>query len=239
MAENAVTSKPPDYTFRIRLELPARESLGISARRVTLLETASSNALELCSGEKDRTLKEAKRVVMRQSGWESEDAAMSAGRALMDPLMRTLAVLSIGAELGERAAKSMFTEAGLAMLERKRGRRMLNDFLGLMVFETHPSPQFIKQQPTLVRHPEEGSFQRFLAQAVELGQALSSNERVAFHLFSGSFFEASEDTRLLMLMMAMESLLDLEIRPEASLSHVETLIDLTAGADGLNITPMG
>ena len=88
-----MTSKSPDYSFRIRIELPDRESLGISAHRVTLFEPDSSQAVELCSGEKDKTLKEANRVVVRQSGWESEDAAMCAGRALMDPLMRTLGIL--------------------------------------------------------------------------------------------------------------------------------------------------
>ena len=71
----------------------------------------------------------------------------------------------------------------------------------------------MSQSPTYGRYPAEGDFQRFVRRAIEYGETMTDRERVAFQLFSTSFFEASADTRLLTLMMAVEALLELAPRP--------------------------
>jgi hypothetical protein len=189
--------------------------------------------VSLRSAEDGKTIEEAKTLVLRQAGWATEDAAEAAGRALVDPLTRALSALAMGADLGERGPKGRFTDEGLKWVEAQHNRRILNDFPGLTVFETDPSPLFVSQRPTYVRYPEEGSFQRLFRRALEYDEPLSDQERIAFQLFSTSFFETSADTRLLTLMMALEALLELAPRPAASLTHVEHLIALTSSADEL------
>lgn len=57
--------------------------------------------------------------------------------------------------------------------------------------------------------------------------ALDERWRLAFDLFSASFFQPSADGRLLMLMMAVETLLELRPRSEAAQNLVEQLIATT------------
>jgi hypothetical protein len=54
---------------------------------------------------------------------------------------------------------------------------------------------------------------------------------LAFDLYSASTFQPSADARFVMLVMAVETLLDPKPRPESSLAHVEHLIGLTEAAD--------
>ncbi len=69
-----------------------------------------------------------------------------------------------------------------------------------------------------------------LTTAAAVSSRLSEVERLAFDLYSGSFFQPSADARLLMLTMAIETLLDLQPRPEESRAHVESLMSVTQSA---------
>src|SRR5215207_4341102 len=55
-------------------------------------------------------------------------------------------------------------------------------------------------------------------------------EHLAFDLYSASFFQPSADARFLMLMMALETLLDPQPRPQSVQDHVTQLLDWTKGA---------
>ncbi|MGW2938368.1 hypothetical protein ACWDA7_42855 [Streptomyces sp. NPDC001156] len=71
-----------------------------------------------------------------------------------------------------------------------------------------------------------------LTQAAQLHDPLDGPERLAFDLYSGSFFQPSADSRLLMLTMAIETLLDLQPRSDAAKAHVTAMIEATeANAD--------
>ncbi|WP_438294182.1 hypothetical protein [Streptomyces sp. HUAS TT7] len=66
-----------------------------------------------------------------------------------------------------------------------------------------------------------------LTQAAQLHDPLDGPERLAFDLYSASFFQPSADSRLLMLTMAIETLLDLQPRSDAAKAHVTALIEAT------------
>jgi hypothetical protein len=54
---------------------------------------------------------------------------------------------------------------------------------------------------------------------------------LSFDLYCASASQPSTDARFIMLVMAVETLLKLQPRPESSLAHVEHLIGLTQAAD--------
>jgi hypothetical protein len=56
-------------------------------------------------------------------------------------------------------------------------------------------------------------------------------ERLSFDLYSGSFFQPSADARFLMLMMALETLLDFHPRSPAARAHVQAIIEATNSAE--------
>jgi hypothetical protein len=71
--------------------------------------------------------------------------------------------------------------------------------------------------------------QAFLA-AVEAKPQLTDREKLAYSLFNASFFRESADSRFLLLMMAVEALLDPAPRSDTERAHVEWLIQSTRDA---------
>lgn len=181
----------------------------------------------LKSTQKDTPIEKAHELVLRSDGYASEEEAWNAGLHCEDALMLAFARLHIGADFGDRAPMSYFTSAGLKTLQTQTGVRVLNDVHGLMTFENEQPTKFVSfhAKPVVTKRQE-----RFI-QAVELALDhnlhLSDQERLAFDLFGTSFFQKSVDARFLMLMMAVETLLDPDFRSQTVQEHVKELIRLT------------
>jgi hypothetical protein len=118
------------------------------------------------------------------------------------------------------------------MVEGKLGQRALNDVHGIMTFECDPPPTFVSQglEMTVGKNPD--SLRRAIDHAATSGLRLTPRQRVAFDLYSASFFLPVADARFLMLMMAVETLITLERRSDAARRHVDTLVTATR-ASGL------
>jgi hypothetical protein len=141
--------------------------------------------------------------------------------------MLSLVRLRIGADFGIRTPKSAFTQAGLAMLEQQSNRRTLNDFHGLMVYEREPVPLFVSASADMVRGVQQEKFEEVFRYALLNSRQLTDRERVSIECFNASFFQNTVDTRFLLLMIAIEALLEPTERQEKAHKHVEQLIDLT------------
>jgi hypothetical protein len=86
-----------------------------------------------------------------------------------------------------------------------------------------------------------------------MGISLPDRERTAFGLYSASFFAHSVDTRFLLLMTALETLVEPQPRSDAVIAHVNALIEqtrasglaqaeiesLTRGLEGLRLESIG
>jgi len=109
---------------------------------------------------------------------------------------------------------------------------MLNDVLGLSVFECEPVPRFVTLGGASVSVGRAGAgVLRALRAAVAKNVTMTPQEQLAYALYSASFNEAYADARLVMLMMAVETLLPETEHPEAVLAHVEHLREMTRQAE--------
>lgn len=98
-----------------------------------------------------------------------------------------------------------FSQAGLRALQRFVS---INDVHGLTVYASDPKPQFVEFKACGVIGKNHNSFKDTLADAIALGRSLTEHERVSFHLFSASFFQPTADGRFLLLVMAVEALIE-------------------------------
>ncbi len=215
------------YSFRIRFKLPDQLRIGIDSDKWLLTPFNSIPEITLRSKNQGSPIKDAKEIVLRGDGYSSEEEACAEGERLKDALILVFARLRIGADFGDRAAKGCMTNFGLQLFEGKTGKRFLNDVHGLMTFETEPSPQFVAVQVNAVITTVEEKFVQAFHLAFELRTKLRREDRLAFDLFSASFSEPSADARLLMLMMAVETLLDPSPRSKDAQQHINELICLT------------
>lgn len=120
--------------------------------------------------------------------------------------------------------KGYFTKAGLAMLEAQTGRRVLNDVHGTSVFESEPQPMFARTGVTGIKGVPVERLMDAVAVAVERGAVMSDRDQLAYDLYAASFSEASADARFALLMMALETLIDLQPRTDAVRAHVDQLV---------------
>jgi hypothetical protein len=172
-------------------------------------------------------IKDAQRLVLTGTGYNSKVEAMSEGELWRGRLMRAFAALNIAADFGDESRLSGgFTEHALA--EIGRGRRVLNDPLKLWAYEeTGENPLFVVTNPISgfwVSSPHE-RLEAALANAITNG-GLSQERQVSYSLYAASAGLAPEP-RFTMLMIAFESLIKPKPRSTDVQAHVRSMITAT------------
>jgi hypothetical protein len=222
------------YTFRLRFIRSPHDTLSIQANSLTLPLGDTGKQALLQSLNKESPIQDSTQLVLRSDGWNSKEEADCAGKNTEDALMVTLTRLRVGADFGIRAPKSFFTQEGLVWLEQTTGSRVLNDVHGLMVFPTIPSLRLASGNAGFVRGVAGEQFEKTFEAAVARKWSIAEKERTAFMLFHASLFQAHADARFLMLVMAIEALLDPQPRPKNARVHVDTLLSLTLESSNLS-----
>lgn len=218
------------FSFRVRFNRSPTDTIQTEANEITLSDDEAPSPLRLHNPEPGGTILQATQLALTGDGYTSHEAALAAGQRYQDALVVALARQRVGADFGLRAPKGFFTDHGLSFLEQQLGQRVLNSVHGLMVFETEPRPRFALMKADPLRGVNQGMFESAFSAAASMKPQLSEREIVAFSLFNASFFRQSADSRFLLLMMAIEALLDLRPRSEAAQSHVDSLIKQTQTA---------
>jgi hypothetical protein len=110
--------------------------------------------------------------------------------------------------------------------ERLGGQRLLNEEFGTVVYQSDPPPLFagISMSGVVGKHIDQVLGTLKAAAAVK--QDRGEPDRTSFHLFSASFFVPEADSRLLMLMMAVETLLDQQLRSPDAQRLLDELAEL-------------
>jgi len=212
-----------DFSFRIRFNRSPQDTINIED---STWETKYRGlTLTLRTAQKNSPIKDAKTLVLRSCGWQTADQAQEAGNSCFHAIMRTLACLRIGADYGLRAPASFITDAGLRMLNEDSGHSVLRDIHGLMVFETTPSPRFVALgHPSIIRGTPRDRFERAFDAALAEPQPLSAKELISIQLFNAAFFQASPDSRFLLLIMAAEALMEFPPRSIEAVKMVDSFI---------------
>lgn len=217
-----------EYGFRIRFRLP--DWVRLAGIGEVTWELASG--VWMCSLSQDQPIKEASALALRGEGAWSAEEATHLGERWRDALETAFARLGVGADFGELGPRSYWSEAGIRLLEQASGSRVLNDEPGLSVFTLHPPPTFVPAGSAKgTRSPNEAETKAAITLAFASGPHHTPAQRLAFDLYTASFFQSAADARLLMLMMAIETMLDPQDRDEATSAHVRELISLTREAD--------
>jgi len=184
--------------------------------------------LKLTRGDRTKpSIAQCDRVAVVGKGYLSKAAAGEDGERMRDAVTVAFCRLYVGADFGDRAARSFFTPQGLAALSAQHERRVENDTHGLMVYESDPPPMFAHQKYEMNITTQQQRLVDAIAAAVAQAPHLTERQRLSFDLYSASFFEPTADARLLMQMMAVEVLLELSPRSAAAQAHVAQLIKIT------------
>lgn len=195
-----------------------------------MFELANVGPITMRSYSVDEPIADAKDLLLMGSGYPSSDLAADAARRTVGYFQMAFARLRIGADFGRRAPAG----GGLggefrAQLEEETGRPLLDDVHGAMIFPCEPSPRFFRAfGGSITLTQSEAALRAELEQAAVRDTIPSEAEDIAYDLFSASFAVApNADARFLMLMMALETLIEVQERPAAVTEHVDALIKAT------------
>jgi hypothetical protein len=217
----------PDFTFRIRFQISPNERLMTDATEWFFTIPGSPRQVRIVSRDGQTPIQDATEFVAVSRGWASSEEASRAGEHFEVALATALTHMGIGVDFGRRMPKAWATTSWLAELSQGAGCPVLNDSPGLMVYGTDPTPSFIAVSGT--GHAGKGLayVEQALAVAVAHPLSFTDRERIAFDLLNASFFERSNETRFLTLVMAVEVLLESQSKSETARQHVEKLMTLT------------
>ncbi|KOU53610.1 hypothetical protein ADK54_03975 [Streptomyces sp. WM6378] len=220
------------YCFRLPFVMPSRTLLGLTESQFLLGDEGARRVWLKPIGDDGQRLCDATNLVLRGEGYTTQDEAAREGERWRDVISRAFARVHLAADFGDRQPGGALTKAGEAWLAKRAGHPVLGQLPGVTVFEDQPGLRFAAPSIALCKRPSEERNRVVLTQAAQLYDPLDGPERLAFDLYSGSFFQPSADSRLLMLTMAIETLLDLQPRSDAAKAHVTAMIQATeANAD--------
>ena len=218
------------FCFRIRCTLGTTVTLSSGEPRWILATNDSHGHDVFLAPAEGETIGGTREIVIRGSTFNTHDTALATGQQWLVRVKRAFSKMNVGADFGERGTAGVYFDSGLRMLEDEHGGRMLNDFMGLTVFECEPAPIFARVGPVTASVGKGGVLEA-LSLAAKKNPSMSPQEEMAYSLYSASFNESHADARFVMLMMAIETLLPEVTRPDIVLEHVERLSKLTETAD--------
>lgn len=99
-----------------------------------------------------------------------------------------------------------------------------------MVFRSEPKPRFASVNVEAIRGVNLESFQKTLLASIQLQPSLGERDLLAYSLFNASFFQPTSDSRFLLLVMAIEALIEPATRSPEAHEHVDRLIEHTRSA---------
>ncbi|WP_304511902.1 HEPN domain-containing protein [Desulfobacula sp.] len=216
------------YSFRIRINSSLTNTIQTEESEIAIPSENENYAISLRS-ENGLPIKESDQFSLIGSGYPSEEEANSEGVKIQRALMVALAKVRIGADYGHRAAKSVMTKYGLKWAEKKTGVRvrLLDNTHGLMVYKTYPKPKFVSVSGQFAHGANCDSFVEIFTKLIQKEPVLRERDLVAFTLFNASFFHPTSDSRFVLLVMAIEALIEpIERSPDAVL-FVDNLIKQT------------
>jgi len=221
-----------DYTVRIRFRIPSSDYLGIDDAEICLGRYLEYGDLYLKSVDNKMPIKEADWLVVKVSGFPSEEVPSMADDVEAISI-RTLANLNFGADFGRRIPGSFFFNVYLNKISEQTGRLVLNDEVGAMVFATELNPIVMRSGDLGIKKSVQSDrLIKSFSASFGIPQGLTERERMSFDLFTMAHkVKESADAQFVLLFAAIETLLEPSSRPQPSVQHVENLIALTKEAE--------
>ncbi|TDS73146.1 hypothetical protein [Comamonas sp. JUb58] len=219
------------YSFRIRIIQSPSDYISADESEILLVNEPNTPLISLKIPSRNQSLNQKQYISLTGKGYLSQVDAENAGKAYETILMIAFASVRIGADFGDRAARGIFTNEGIKYLEQSHGQRVLNDTHGLMVFLTEPKPLFALTEMSMQRGVNKEKFRQSFEAAKKAIPTLTERDRLAFGLFNASLFQTTAEGRFLLLVMALEAMIEPTTRSPECQAHVDWLMAATKKAE--------
>lgn len=222
------------FCFRVVMDVAPRLGLNIDEHEIRFPCPDGHGILCFRAAGPDTPIRDATSFVLTGRNWEDETDAHAAAVRYLGALQRTLAKLRVGVDTGARMADR--GGMNISMREHIRettGQRILNEAVGILVYECDPEPRFQRVHAEVRGLQPESHFPNVFNAALQEVEQLSSREQVALDLYNYSTFQTLVESRFLLLVMAVEALVQPAPRSASARTHLKSLVQLTNSASEL------
>jgi hypothetical protein len=208
------------WSFRLRFKLGDTARLPIEEAEWIVQDSEEIRVALRPVGDPEM-LSEARRLDLEGAGYATMSDAESAGERWRDWFTVALASVNIGVDFGDRAqAAGGFTSEFLEYLNGISGSPVRNEVHGLDVYQGE-RPAYASISADGTASSSRQSLKEALDRVIASPVRLKTSERLAYDLYSASFSENSADARFVTLMMAIETLLERQLRSADARNLIE------------------
>ncbi|WP_157407746.1 hypothetical protein [Arthrobacter sp. ZBG10] len=213
------------YMFRVRFKVGPNTRIGAQVTELILGETNEVRVF-LRSRVEGQLVNDADQLEMRGEGYTREAEAEAEGKRWISAL--TLGTISelVGIEFSERSAPNFFTQAVLEWVKPANpDAQAYPDITGLQVVPQSPPPVFVRAEANGIGFKNGDAIAAHARETY--GQEADPDKRslLACEMYAASHFMPSDDSRFLMLMIAVEALIETGNRSAEQMNAIEGLID--------------
>jgi len=216
----------PQYNFRLRFHMPGQDCINVDAEELLILQDANGVVIRLHSGAKGTPIKNHSRASLIGGSYSSAAEAQSAAERTKRALLIWAVCNRVGIDLGGRPPRGVITHAGMQLLAKQIGSPVRSDVHGIDVYEHVDGLVFVSLNCDTSIGKGAGAFVEQVATAISTPVALSSKQELAGEILSASYFDASDRSRFVTRITAVEALLDPKLRSADAQQVVAKLLEV-------------
>lgn len=213
------------YMFRVRFEIGPNTRIEAKVHELVLDETDGVRVF-LRSLTAGQLVNDANELAMRGEGYSTEAQAAAEGKRWIGALILGMISELVGTEFGVRSPTGWWSPAGLDMISAAHpGVRAYNDLAGLQVLPQSPPPVFSRVQATAIGGKNGDIIAAHVREAFSQHAEPDERSLLACEMYAASHFMPYQDLRFLMLMIAVEALIEAGTRSAAQVAAIDGLIE--------------
>lgn len=208
------------YQFRLRFFTPFFGKIQHESNRLEF--PFSQKQTLILTSSNGESLSNTTEFILSASGFKSECQALEIARSFKNCLLILGAQWHLGIDAGKKIIDSDLSDAAKADMIRKVKARPIDNAYGLSIFPEGTNIITISGNMTMVSAPKTAQkFGTELLSLINQSLKLTPKDMLSFELYNSSHYEKSIRSKFLTLILAVESLLELENRQD----DVQKLVD--------------
>jgi hypothetical protein len=182
--------------------------------------------LKLAAGYRGKTISSGNRFSISGGPYEKREEAELQGSFAKIAVLRYAVLNRLGINFGQHSTKAFrIYEEGKRILGQELGAPIIEDHLGITIYEPEPQPRFVGMNATGMVSRKVEAFVFALESDFGKYSLASSRAETATDLYLMGHFETGLAARFLALFMSFEALIEYPKRSDAACALIDDLID--------------
>lgn len=232
LSDNLKDFKPANtYKFRFKFKVDQKGVIQDNSQeyQFVLFGNKSSTLKSLDS----ETLNNSTQFSIESGGYETEEDARKHGMLIKHSALSYGAKFTIGIDVGKDTSNGGMSSYMKYWTFNELGLRIIDDIHGVSIYsENFPTSVGSVDTITLIRNLSADFFVKELSRLAAIVPNLDEKIILAMELLTASIFEKTPRTRFLTLVLAAESIVKTNERPQEVQELIDKLIEITSDALG-------